>query len=132
MTQGNRDVVAYRLRRAREALQEARLLADHGHGNASVNRLYYACFYAVSALLESRGLSAVRHSGVRSLFGLHFVRTGVVNPESAAVYNDLFDRRQESDYEDFFEVDPDLLPEWLDQVERFVRTISDLLRNAAE
>lgn len=70
MTGSGDALVAYRLRRSHEALEEARLLADHGHSNAAVNRLYYACFYAVSALLSSRGLSSARHSGVRSLSGI--------------------------------------------------------------
>lgn len=45
------DVVRYRLQRAREALEDARVLANASRWSACVNRLYYACFYAVSALL---------------------------------------------------------------------------------
>ena len=40
------DVVRYRLRRAREALEDARVLANASRWSACVNRLYYACFYA--------------------------------------------------------------------------------------
>ena len=127
MTEWNDALVAYRLERAREALAEARLLADHSYANACVNRLYYACFYAVIALLHAHGLSAGKHSGVRSLFGRHFVKTGLVSKELAAVYNDLFEYRQESDYEDFFRVDPDVLGPWLAQTERFIEAIGILL-----
>lgn len=35
MTKHRDALIAYRLERAREALEEARLLADHGHRNAS-------------------------------------------------------------------------------------------------
>jgi uncharacterized protein (UPF0332 family) len=66
-----------------------------------VNRLYYACFYAVSGLLLQDGLSASKHTGVRSLFNRHYVRTGKVPKELAPIYNDLFERRQEGDYMDF-------------------------------
>ena len=121
------DLIGYRIERAHEALDEARLLADHGHANSAVNRLYYACFYAVGALLYSRGLSAGKHSGVRSLFGRHFVKTGLVSKELAAFYNDLFESRQEGDYEDFFRVDPKLVTLWLDQAKRFVQAIVELL-----
>lgn len=69
-------VVAYRLERAREALEDARLLAGSGRWNACVNRLYYACFYAVSGLLLQQGLSSSKHTGIRGLFNLNFVRTG--------------------------------------------------------
>ena len=73
----------------------------HLNWNACVNRLYYSCFYAVSALLARDGLSSSRHTGVRSLFNRHYVRPGKVPRELARLYNDLFERRQEGDYADF-------------------------------
>ncbi len=63
-----KDLVRYRLARAEETLDEARLMAEKKHGNASVNRLYYACFYAVLALLMLKGHHSSRHAGVRALF----------------------------------------------------------------
>jgi hypothetical protein len=51
MTSEKQALVTYRLERARQSLEEAMLLLEAGHANAYVNRLYYACFYAVSALL---------------------------------------------------------------------------------
>ena len=131
MTEQGNELIAYRLQRACEALEEARLLSDHGHTNAAVNRLYYACFYAVNALLHSRGLSAVKHSGVRSLFGRHFVKTGLISKELAAFYNDLFEYRQESDYEDFFQIDPSLLTPWLAQAQQFIEAVAKLISNPA-
>lgn len=58
-------LIHYRLERANEALEEADLLEKESHFNAAINRLYYACFYAVSALLISRGIAAQTHAGVR-------------------------------------------------------------------
>jgi uncharacterized protein (UPF0332 family) len=45
------DVVLYRLQRAQQTLEDARLLANASRSNPCVNRLYYACFYAISGLL---------------------------------------------------------------------------------
>jgi uncharacterized protein (UPF0332 family) len=131
MTGSRDELVEYRLERAQEALEEARLMADWGHPNTAVNRLYYACFYAVSALLLAKGLSAVKHSGIRSLFGQHYVKTGLISKELAAFYNDLFESRQESDYEDFFRVDPDLIGPWLNQAEQFIAAIVQMLEAAS-
>jgi len=52
------------------------LLKEGEEWNPCVNRLYYACFYAVSALLIQQGLSSSKHTGVRSLFNRHYVKTG--------------------------------------------------------
>ena len=51
-------LVRYRLARARESLAEAELLFANDHVRTAVNRLYYACFYAVSALLLAEGHSS--------------------------------------------------------------------------
>ena len=40
------SLVAYRLERACSSMEEATLMAQEGFFNASINRLYYACYYA--------------------------------------------------------------------------------------
>jgi len=81
MRQETKTLILYRMGRAHEALDEALLLLQEGHANTFVNRLYYACFYAVSALLLTKGLSSAKHSGVRALFHQKFVKPGVVDAE---------------------------------------------------
>lgn len=93
-------MVLYRLKRAWEALDEANVLFEHGHTAASVNRLYYACFYAVSSLLLTGNFSSSKHSGVRRLFHEHFVKTGEVSTELGKFYDLIYDNRQKSDYAD--------------------------------
>ena len=55
MTEPLETLIHYRLERAQESLDDARLLAEANRWNACVNRLYYSCFYAVSALLVRVG-----------------------------------------------------------------------------
>ena len=74
-------LINYRLERAHETLEEARILLEQEHANTYVNRLYYACFYAVSALLLTKGLSSAKHSGIRSFFHQNFVKSGLVDQE---------------------------------------------------
>ncbi|MCP3996413.1 MAG: HEPN domain-containing protein [bacterium] len=126
MTESQGQIVRHRLERAREALGEARLLAEGGRWNACVNRLYYACFYAVSALLLSRKLSSSKHTGVRSLFNLHFVKPAEVSRELGALYNDLFENRQKGDYMDFVRFEAEQVRPWMGQVEVFVQEIAAL------
>ena len=79
-------LVAYRMQRAGEALDEARIMQRIGHWNTCANRLYYAAFYAVSALLVRDGHRATRHSGTKALFNRHYVKPGVVAKEKGRLY----------------------------------------------
>lgn len=121
------DLIKYRIDRAREALEEARILAGSGHWNACVNRLYYACFYAVSALLSKHDLSSSKHSGVRSFFNHNFVKTGIFPKETAVIYNSLFERRQEGDYEVFITFKENDVSPWLKETEVFVNAKKKLI-----
>ena len=47
-----------------------------------------------------------RHSGVVSLFQQHFIKPGLVAPEVGKILARAFEKRQNSDYEDFATVDP--------------------------
>jgi uncharacterized protein (UPF0332 family) len=127
MNEELKDLILYRLARAAEAIEEARVLAGTGHWNACVNRLYYACFYAVSALLSKHELSSSKHSGVRSYFNKHFVKTGIVSKETAMIYNSLFERRQEGDYEVFVSFKEADVKPWLKETEDFVNVITKLV-----
>jgi len=120
-------LIRYRLERAQESLADARLLADAESWNTCVNRLYYSCFYAVSALLARDGLSSSRHTGLRSLFNRNYVRTGVIPRDVARLYNDLFERRQESDYADFVRFQADQVRPWIPQTEAFIARITSLV-----
>jgi uncharacterized protein (UPF0332 family) len=91
MKDETRTLISYRLERARESLEEADILLKRGHTNTFVNRLYYACFYAVSALLLAKGLSSAKHSGMRSLFHQNFIKPGLIDTELGQLYDRLFD-----------------------------------------
>jgi hypothetical protein len=112
MKEETRILITFRIKRARESLEEAKILFEHGHFNTFVNRLYYACFYAVSGPLLSKGLSSAKHSGVRSLFHQNFVKPGLVDIECGHFYDRLFDNRKKSDYADLVSFDPVEVGDW--------------------
>jgi uncharacterized protein (UPF0332 family) len=69
----------------------------------------------ISALLIPQGLSSSKHAGIRGLFSRHYVRTGKVLREFVQIYNDLFERRQESDYPDFIDFEESQVRPWIAQ-----------------
>ena len=69
------EYVVYRLNLAKETFEAAKSLVKHNHWNSVINRLYYSCFYTISALLYKHDINAKSHSGIKHQFGLHFVKT---------------------------------------------------------
>jgi len=121
-------MVDYRLDRARETLGEADVLTDSGYFNAAVNRLYYACFYAASALLLSRHTEAGTHNGTKTQLSLYYVRPRRLAMEHNNTYNVLFDKRHSGDYSDFIFVDATFVREYRPRAEAFINAVEKLTR----
>jgi len=128
MTKEENSLIKYRMERAYETLDEAKILFDAGKINAYVNRLYYACFYAVSALLRTKGFSTSKHSQLRSLMHREFVKSGIIPNELARHFDILFDSRLESDYSDFIHFNADDVAGWLQRTKEFVDHIDRLIQ----
>ena len=95
------EIISYRIKRAQETFQEVQLHIDNKLWTTAVNRLYYACYYAVSALLIKYDIKTQSHSGTRQMFGLHFIKTERIPKDLGKLYSDLFDMRHSGDYDDF-------------------------------
>lgn len=52
------DLIKYRLEKSKETLQDAKIMFEKASLNSTVNRIYYAMFYAVNSLLLSKNLSS--------------------------------------------------------------------------
>lgn len=121
------EYIQYRLESARKTLEAAKILAENGFWNSAVNRLYYALFYSVNALLYISDISVKKHSTVKTQFTLHYIKTGKLHKKYGQLLTELFDWRQKGDYENIFEYDSEsvmpLIPaveEMLDAVETAV------------
>ncbi len=65
----------------------------------TVNRAYYAMFYAANAILATKGLERSKHSGVIATFREQFVKTGIIELKMSRVYGEALDERHTADYE---------------------------------
>lgn len=125
----NRDnLVKFYVDKGLFALSDAKLLAGNKSYSASINRLYYACYYIVTALLINNvSVRAKTHAGIKSLFNNHFVRQGIVDAEQGAFYSFLMDKRGEADYGDFEIVTEDDINKYIPQTEAFISAIKQLI-----
>lgn len=117
------DYIKYRFQRSQEAFEEALILAREERWNAVINRLYYACFYAVIALLLKSNIETQSHDGARTQFGLNFIKPGIIDKEYGKLFSKLFDYRQKGDYGDMFDYDEELAKPLIDRVKSFIDEI---------
>lgn len=88
-----------------------------------VNRLYYACFYAVIALLLKNDILTKTHDSARTQFGLQFVKTGIIDKKFGKLYTKLLDYRQKGDYGDLYDFDEDTVKPLMKAVNKFLPQI---------
>ncbi|MFQ5646562.1 MAG: HEPN domain-containing protein [bacterium] len=94
-------MVKYRYEKAQDTLDAAKALFTENRFNHAVNRYYYAAFYAIQSLLATLELESRKHSGSISLFNKHFVKSGIFDKKYARISMNLFDERNDADYQDF-------------------------------
>ena len=131
MTSVADEYTRYRLARARESIGEAEVVLASGYLNAAVSRAYYACFYAVSALLLTEGLSSSKHSGVRSLFERHWIKPGRAPVELGRFYGHIFDQRHKGDYADLTRFSEPDVRQWVGEAKAFVDHIAAMIEGEA-
>lgn len=128
LTQEERDViVVYRIEKSFSALEHAKANAGLGYWEVTANRLYYAAYYSVSALLLRFGHAAQTHTGIIQMFGKHFVRTGVVPVESGHLYSQLFSMRLTGDYDDFRILTQEDVEPLIEKTEHFIQLVKNLI-----
>lgn len=129
MTENNQeDYIKYRLERAKETIDEVTVHIENKFWNTAVNRLYYACFYAVGALLMKHNIDVSSHAGVRQKFGQLFVKTKKFDRNLAKHYTELFEKRHKGDYNDFFDFDKETVMKLYPTSIEFIKQIENLLQ----
>lgn len=128
MTNDERNaLIALRLQNAKETIKEISVHIEHGFWDTATNRMYYACYYAVAALLLKKGVSIKTHSGVRQALGKEFVVSGQVTKEQARFFSILFDNRQTCDYDDCIMMTQDKVEELYPQAVGFIDSLEKLI-----
>ena len=127
--ESKKALMYYRIERAYDTLKEAKYNSNGGFYHAAINRMYYACFYAVIALLLKYDISAQTHQGARAMLGLHFVSKGILSKESGKTFNDLFEKRHSGDYDDFVFCDQEMVDELYPKAVIFIEEVNKLLHS---
>ncbi|MDE7375913.1 MAG: HEPN domain-containing protein [Muribaculaceae bacterium] len=90
------------LEKSDKNMEQAIKTAELGYWDLVANRLYYAVFHAVNAMLLADGIKTGTHKGTSMQFGKSYVLTGAFKREDGILYGKLQTMREKADYQNVF------------------------------
>lgn len=125
---GVSDISQWRIEKAKLTLSAAQKNLAIGEWGTSLNRSYYAVFYAMQAANSLYSFDSKKHAGVRAFFRKTFLKTGLLDTGLSDIINETLKYRERADYEDMYEATPEAAAEQIRNAETFVSAVAAYLR----
>ena len=120
-------MVGFQMEKANRFLQQAEMVRDLQQWDLAANRYYYACFHAVQALFIHNGLASKTHTGMLRQFGLHFIKTGIIEDRLGGFLTRMEQLREKGDYNCIFSINEDELSTIVEPAHELVKVITNLI-----
>ncbi|MBO4673125.1 MAG: HEPN domain-containing protein [Bacteroidaceae bacterium] len=120
-------IVNLELEKAQKTFETMELCVREKAFESAANRIYYAVFHAISALLIHEGFSVKSHRGLMALFGEHFVRTGIFTKADGTLFSDLVIMRDNADYNCFYEATEEKLSPYIEPTRQLIEKIKQYI-----
>ena len=114
--------------KALRTFAEMDVLRQAGLWNNIANRLYYAAFHAVSALLVHDGHNFGTHQGAVVMLHQYYVKTGLLSKEDGAFYSQLQTLREKSDYNCTYNATEEDTAPRIEQTKQFIDRVLGLIQ----
>lgn len=101
------SLAKYRLDKAKENLESAKVSLNENLFRSSISNSYYSIFHAIRVLFALEGFDSKTHKGAIHLLIKHFIKSGLLPITISEILTESFEMRIDSDYEDFFVVSKD-------------------------
>ena len=118
-----RIIVEMELSKAERTFAEQKLLREGALWGTLANRLYYALFHAVSALLISEGHEVGTHKGAVIRFQQYFVKTKLFTIEDGRFYSQMQTMRESSDYNCAYDISEEDIVERIEPTRQLIEKI---------
>lgn len=122
------NLAKYRIDTARETLNVAKECLENKHYKDSINRSYYASFYAARAILALERIDFKRHKDVIAYLNKNYVATGIFEKDIGRKLARLQQKREQSDYDDFFIASKEEAQKQYNNAENIISAIIEYLR----
>ena len=122
-------LVEFEIEKAHKLIDQFTILENAKLWDTLANRVYYAVFHAVTALLIMNGLHAGSHQGVSVLFNKHFVKENLVDEKYGRLLARLENMREKSDYTCLFETTKEEVMPMIPQAKEMISIIENLINS---
>lgn len=126
------DLCIYRMRNAVDTLDTAKLCMEHQRYKDTINRCYYAAFYAIKAVLALEEIDFRRHKDAVAYFNQNYVATNIFQREIGKQLGRMKRKREASDYDDFYVASYTEALEQYKAAEMIVKNIKGFLKKKIE
>lgn len=127
MTDKAIDLSRYRLQNANDTLDAAGLCLERNLYKDTINRSYYAAFYAVKAVLALEEVDFKRHKDAVGYFNRNYVATEIFSRDIGRKLGRLKQERESSDYDDFYIASASDAMEYHETAQLIVKAVRDYL-----
>ncbi len=122
-----RAIVALELDKVEKTLAQLDVQLQANLWDMAANRLYYALFHAVSALLVNDHHAVGTHRGAVNQFNLYYIKEGVFSKEEGRLYSRLQRLREEGDYNCSIDVEQEEVEEKIEPTRQLIAKIKQYI-----
>lgn len=123
-----KTMVGLQMEKANRFMEQAEMVRDLQQWDLAANRYYYACFHAVQALFIHNGLASKTHAGMLRQFGLHFIKTGIIEDRQGGFLTRMEQLREKGDYNCIFSINEEELCTIVEPAHELVKVIASLIQ----
>jgi hypothetical protein len=120
-------VIAYRREKAFKLLDESIVLLENNFLETAVNRTYYAMYHLLNAFALKKDFIFSKHGQLIGWFNREYINTGMIDRSFGKILTRAFDKRMDTDYEDFVVLDKEEVEEFINEARSFLQEVSKLI-----
>lgn len=121
------SIISYRVELSLSTIREVEVLLANKFLNNSMNRIYYAGFYIVSARAFIDGVPTSNHKKLIVYFNKNYIHTGKIDNKTGKIFQTSFDKRMAVDYGDFVTLTKSQIDEYRIAMTAFIDQVKFLI-----
>lgn len=127
-----RELINYRIARAKDAIEEVDILIKSKKFNAAATRIYYGVFYITNALLLTDNFPTSKHSQIIGYFNKNYVKEKIIDPKIGKFLNRAYELRTRSDYGEFIEYSEPEINSYFKEMKDFIYSVENIINKKLE